>query len=334
MKLGNRNINDYLDKPGLVSGLSVSEIEKGIAEAKWNPALRAIHARKLFLEKDEAYEDVLATASLYALDRAWLKEFVYAPDELVEDTEEKGVKEGTIEGTENTERTEEERTTEGTEEKEVEEGTTEGTEDTERTEEKGTTEEKELEGESEGEEKKSRSDIEIAPLNLEEEVDLEEEVHVEAAKTAHQESNVRGLDTSGKDSFLGWLKQVSGEIKAHDEENPDVDYEEPIPNPPEAQEKVEEPEKKRTTDIDSAMERFVLAQQALKQQSPDVDQEAPMEIEKSIEQSDGIISETLAELLVKQGKPEKAIEMYQKLQLKYPDKSTFFAGRIEEIKKD
>lgn len=45
------------------------------------------------------------------------------------------------------------------------------------------------------------------------------------------------------------------------------------------------------------------------------------------------VSETYASLLVRQGKKEKAIEIYRQLSLKYPEKSAYFAARIEELKK-
>jgi len=45
------------------------------------------------------------------------------------------------------------------------------------------------------------------------------------------------------------------------------------------------------------------------------------------------ISETLAELLVKQDKVAQAVSMYERLSLKFPEKSTSFAARILELKK-
>ena len=53
---------------------------------------------------------------------------------------------------------------------------------------------------------------------------------------------------------------------------------------------------------------------------------------KSLEESEKIISETLAIIHYQQGNLEKAIEIYEKLSLKYPKKRTIFAGQIEIIK--
>ena len=49
--------------------------------------------------------------------------------------------------------------------------------------------------------------------------------------------------------------------------------------------------------------------------------------------SEEVVSETLAELYVNQGFIDKAIEMYGKLSLKYPEKSTTFALLIKNLKK-
>jgi hypothetical protein len=49
---------------------------------------------------------------------------------------------------------------------------------------------------------------------------------------------------------------------------------------------------------------------------------------------DAILSESLAEIYVKQGLKQEAIEMYKKLSLKNPKKSTYFAGIIENLKKN
>ncbi len=52
---------------------------------------------------------------------------------------------------------------------------------------------------------------------------------------------------------------------------------------------------------------------------------------RSLEDQEDIASETLAMLLVKQEQYPKAIEMYERLKLKNPQKSVYFAGKIEEL---
>ena len=52
----------------------------------------------------------------------------------------------------------------------------------------------------------------------------------------------------------------------------------------------------------------------------------------SITENDSLDTETLAIVLEKQGKWEKAIAIYEKLIVKYPEKSSTFAIRISELK--
>jgi tetratricopeptide (TPR) repeat protein len=45
-----------------------------------------------------------------------------------------------------------------------------------------------------------------------------------------------------------------------------------------------------------------------------------------------VVTETMAEVLLKQGKTEKAIQLYKKLSFLDPSKSTYFAAKINELK--
>jgi hypothetical protein len=55
-------------------------------------------------------------------------------------------------------------------------------------------------------------------------------------------------------------------------------------------------------------------------------------IVKSITQDEKIVSETLAEILVAQGQKIKAVKMYKALILKFPEKSLYFAKKIDALK--
>jgi hypothetical protein len=54
--------------------------------------------------------------------------------------------------------------------------------------------------------------------------------------------------------------------------------------------------------------------------------------ERSVSENKDVISETLARLLVKQGHKDKAVIMYERLCLAFPEKSAYFAAEIEKLK--
>ncbi len=80
------------------------------------------------------------------------------------------------------------------------------------------------------------------------------------------------------------------------------------------------------------IDRFVSKQDSMIIRPP-VEPAVPVDLSlESLKESDDLLTETLARIYMQQGYHRKAIHAFEKLSLKYPEKSVYFASQIEKIK--
>jgi hypothetical protein len=122
--------------------------------------------------------------------------------------------------------------------------------------------------------------------------------------------------TPEENSFLFWLKKVN-------------DRPAEIKHETNVQEKESVPSKSREELIDN----FIKTEPRISAPQK-VDFYSPIAMsKKSSEDSEEIVSETLAKIYEAQANHGKAIRIYQKLSLLYPEKSSYFAARIKNLEK-
>ena len=109
---------------------------------------------------------------------------------------------------------------------------------------------------------------------------------------------------------MDWIKYT--------EENQNIQYQE--------ESKKSEPLKNKLSIID----RFIEADPKI---SPFENTETIDSMIKVDFNSEELMTESLAKILLKQKKYKKAIRAYKILSLKYPEKNVFFAGQIKKVKK-
>lgn len=135
--------------------------------------------------------------------------------------------------------------------------------------------------------------VEVDEYDFEEEI-KEEEIEVEEAESTQEEA-------SEKD-FFAWLESPKTSKKV--EEKPKYD--------------------------EDLINKFIQEEPRIKAKK---DFFSPIDMaQQSVTEDENLISETLAKIYVAQGSYAKAIKAYEKLSLKYPEKSTYFADLIKETK--
>ena len=161
-------------------------------------------------------------------------------------------------------------------------------------------------------------------------------------------------EETGEMSFSGWLKKLSHQTPASESsaetvqepenalpeqkiteistEIPENKVAEEIYAEKSEAELPEVAEEKIPTEKQQIMDRFIREEPRIKPNKNKFYNPVNM-AKQSVQESDEFITETLARIYVKQGNLSKAIRAYQKLSLKFPEKSTYFAALIEELKR-
>ena len=99
-------------------------------------------------------------------------------------------------------------------------------------------------------------------------------------------------------------------------------------------------EEKANDKLGTQMKRFTEWLKQMKRinpnlSNPETDAAAESQVQNMAEHSNEpkeVVTEAMAEVLIKQGKPEQAISIYEKLSFFNPSKSAYFAAKIQELK--
>ncbi|MEO6165911.1 MAG: hypothetical protein ABIO46_09915 [Chitinophagales bacterium] len=134
-------------------------------------------------------------------------------------------------------------------------------------------------------------------------------------------------------SFLDWLQFFKPEKTPKTTKKPDKVHE-PVKKQHAEEEKTEDTVRIRTglQEELETIDRIVSTIRHEPSERPELLFSPADLAKKSIEMDDEMVTETLATIYESQGLFDKAIRMYARLSLKFPEKSLFFAARIKELK--
>lgn len=141
-------------------------------------------------------------------------------------------------------------------------------------------------------------------------------------------------DVASPHSFDEWLQLLSNQSL------PEVPKTESIVIPPVVKSAKQEetaevniplPKKNQAFDIDGIISRFITESPSISRPKAEFFNPANM-AKISVEEDEYLVTETLARINLKQGHYKKAIRMFEKLCLKFPEKMPYFVDLIQKIK--
>lgn len=160
-----------------------------------------------------------------------------------------------------------------------------------------------------------------------------EAVEFQPEEEPEEDSSIEKITASADNSsqeplsFIDWLKQKQLGIE-HPEEPLVKEKEKIDPSDSSHSSAAKTDQKKSKTD--SLLEKFIAEEPTISRPVKDFYNPAKT-AKKSLEESDDLVSETLAKIHLMQKNYRKAISTYEKLILLYPEKKAFFADQIKKI---
>jgi hypothetical protein len=148
------------------------------------------------------------------------------------------------------------------------------------------------------------------------------------------------FDKTGKLSFGGWLDAISHKNEASKSDKKEGKLAAAISEAERTHVKKGIPDKKPSLDfkpkadrheMDDIISKFIRNEPKIKPKPARIFS-AEDAAQRSSEEDNSLVTETLANIYIKQGLDDKAIDIFEKLILRFPQKSFYFTQKINELK--
>jgi hypothetical protein len=160
------------------------------------------------------------------------------------------------------------------------------------------------------------------PLTNSENKELTEEILLMSEEPAHFEEKVIYLDPEYVAPVQSDLLELDLDENTSDKSEIEIIADEPQENDVINSKKLQQSQ---------LIDKFIIANPRIETNKDKSDMLLEDISRPSVEEEGSFVTETLAKIYINQGYYSKAIEIYKKLSLKFPEKSSYFASQIEKV---